>query len=555
MVAIASESVAAALLGGELPEAPVWAVSEAAAVIADAIGRGDADVTIAKVRAAAKVLQDHRLFEQVRLIAEAWRDCRGFDTTLARHHAQSLIELSAFDTAERVLTGALGETAAAAVERSAQVARERLEYEGLLGRLEKQRFVVTGDLDALRRATDSYLAQYRQPGQTYWHGINAVALLAREQREHVDRPATADLSAMAKAILKDVTRRYRTTPHDTWLPATASEANLALGACDKAELWLYRLLNHPGVRPFHVHSYDRQLREIWGATVGGDRCQDRLTSIIARHVLRTERRVTLSSSELRQAAGGAGTRASARVAETLERNFSGEIGFSVETLQRMLQACASIGCVTNAAGERLGTGFLVDGAGLKASFAPGPVFVTNAHVLSSTVANAISPAEARVTFEVESAAAGTPRFYTIDGGILFTSPPGEVGVYNGDTLDVTIVRLASLPEQACGLPVAAALPLVDAKTKAYVVGHPRGGGLQIALHDSVLLDIDDHECLVHYRTPTDPGSSGSPVFNREWDVMALHHAGSSRTPRLHGEGFYEANEGISLLSIRRTLNE
>jgi len=39
---------------------------------------------------------------------------------------------------------------------------------------------------------------------------------------------------------------------------------------------------------------------------------------------------------------------------------------------------------------------------------------------------------------------------------------------------------------------------------------------------------------MHYRTPTDPGSSGSPVFNAKWEVVALHHAGSPATPRLHG---------------------
>jgi V8-like Glu-specific endopeptidase len=77
--------------------------------------------------------------------------------------------------------------------------------------------------------------------------------------------------------------------------------------------------------------------------------------------------------------------------------------------------------------------------------------------------------------------------------------------------------------------------------------------LQISLHDSVLLDIDNDERLVHYRTPTDPGSSGSPVFNALWEVMALHHGGSASTPRLRGEGTYEANEGISLSAIRRAL--
>jgi hypothetical protein len=36
--------------------------------------------------------------------------------------------------------------------------------------------------------------------------------------------------------------------------------------------------------------------------------------------------------------------------------------------------------------------------------------------------------------------------------------------------------------------------------------------------------------------------------------MAVHHSGSSKTRRLHGEGTYEANEGIALAAIRTRLS-
>jgi V8-like Glu-specific endopeptidase len=85
----------------------------------------------------------------------------------------------------------------------------------------------------------------------------------------------------------------------------------------------------------------------------------------------------------------------------------------------------------------------------------------------------------------------------------------------------------------------------------YVIGHPRAGGLQMSLHDSLLLARDRHERLLHYRTPTEAGNSGSPVFNEDWNVLALHHGGSANMPRLHPEaGFYEANEGILLKAIQ-----
>jgi V8-like Glu-specific endopeptidase len=57
---------------------------------------------------------------------------------------------------------------------------------------------------------------------------------------------------------------------------------------------------------------------------------------------------------------------------------------------------------------------------------------------------------------------------------------------------------------------------------------------------------------VHYRAPTEGGSSGSPVFNsRLWQVIALHHKGGKiGMSKLNGKsGTYAANEGIAIQSI------
>lgn len=52
-----------------------------------------------------------------------------------------------------------------------------------------------------------------------------------------------------------------------------------------------------------------------------------------------------------------------------------------------------------------------------------------------------------------------------------------------------------------------------------------------------------------YLTDTLPGSSGSPVFDKRWDVVALHRA-ALRGP--DGEGFVE-NEGVRAEVIRSHL--
>jgi V8-like Glu-specific endopeptidase len=55
---------------------------------------------------------------------------------------------------------------------------------------------------------------------------------------------------------------------------------------------------------------------------------------------------------------------------------------------------------------------------------------------------------------------------------------------------------------------------------------------------------------VHYTTPTESGSSGSPVFvEHQWKAAAFHHYGTAETRKLNGKsGTYKPNEGISFAS-------
>src|SRR5918998_1937301 len=56
-----------------------------------------------------------------------------------------------------------------------------------------------------------------------------------------------------------------------------------------------------------------------------------------------------------------------------------------------------------------------------------------------------------------------------------------------------------------------------------IIQHPRGEAKQIVLRSNQLIDLPDN--FAHYVTDTEPGSSGSPVYNDEWEVVALHHSG------------------------------
>ena len=56
-----------------------------------------------------------------------------------------------------------------------------------------------------------------------------------------------------------------------------------------------------------------------------------------------------------------------------------------------------------------------------------------------------------------------------------------------------------------------------------IIQHPEGLPKKVALHDNKVIRVMDK--VIRYRTDTAPGSSGSPVFNNEWELIALHHAG------------------------------
>lgn len=71
-----------------------------------------------------------------------------------------------------------------------------------------------------------------------------------------------------------------------------------------------------------------------------------------------------------------------------------------------------------------------------------------------------------------------------------------------------------------------------------IIQHPGGEPKQLALRENQLVDL--LEDFVHYETDTAPGSSGSPVFNDQWEVVALHHSG---VPRRDDQGRILTRDG------------
>jgi V8-like Glu-specific endopeptidase len=193
--------------------------------------------------------------------------------------------------------------------------------------------------------------------------------------------------------------------------------------------------------------------------------------------------------------------------------------------------------------EAVATGFLVAGPDLHPDLPPIVLMTAGAHVPGT-----VHPAAALLAFRGLAEDQGSSvRFRVIQQ--WWYQPSAARG------LDTTILELDGYPEDVDPLPLAKALPPKPLRhRRAYIIGHP-GGVAQphFSLQDNIPLDYDRR--VLHYHTPTEPGSAGSPVFNEAWDLIGLHHARGTM-PRLNkARGTYAAGEGITIDAIRRSLAE
>jgi endonuclease G len=86
-----------------------------------------------------------------------------------------------------------------------------------------------------------------------------------------------------------------------------------------------------------------------------------------------------------------------------------------------------------------------------------------------------------------------------------------------------------------------------------IIQHPAQDPLKVVMTRNLVAD-DATATRVQYYADTKRGSSGSPVFNKLWEVIALHHSGGpyppeSATGETGEDMLYEFNEGIPMKAI------
>ena len=430
-------------------------------------------------------------------------------------------------------------------ERAKNDAEEYSEACGLLGRIYKQIYTEAqgsrlGMAEAaLGHAIDCYRRIYDVDPSRIWHGVNVVALLRRAKRDGIVVPDASNANPIAEALREHVEKRW-TEDLPAWDYATAAEACLALDDWPGAERWLQKYLSAKDVNAFAIAGTLRQFTEIWGLRVDGSPGGDLIPVLRAAMLLHKHSRLDLTPAQVH--------RMHSAKADAFER-ILGDTG--LQTYQWMCQGierARAIAKICQADGRGVGTGFLLRGRELYPPLGDQLLLLTNAHVLSDDSAHraAVNSDDAQITFEALAEPGRTPSRHRVNE-LVWNSGPAA--------LDATLLRLDPPPKDVEPCPIATNLPTPDESQRVYVIGHPQGGELSFSLQDNRLLDHEGPphgqpsrmgRCLLHYRAPTEPGSSGSPVFVQSgWKVVGLHHAGSDFMPKLNRKlGTYAANEGI-----------
>lgn len=111
--------------------------------------------------------------------------------------------------------------------------------------------------------------------------------------------------------------------------------------------------------------------------------------------------------------------------------------------------------------------------------------------------------------------------------------------------DWAVIELERDVTEAKPLRLGTHIPIAD-KDPAFIIQHPGGGPKKVGLYRNEIRFISDD--VIQYLTDTSAGSSGSPVLNRAWDVIALHHRwieaeGQAGTPRAKRE---MRNQGVRI---------
>lgn len=227
-----------------------------------------------------------------------------------------------------------------------------------------------------------------------------------------------------------------------------------------------------------------------------------------------------------------------------------------------------------------GTGFLL-----------GPSMVmTNFHVMERVIKGEIPSDRVKLRFDYKRLGAGSPanegQLYSLAENDwlldhseyspldLEINPATEPAA---DLLDYALLRIAGTPGndavsiprppsdnagdrtgQAAGGVARGWLTQMDdlhefkPESALHILQHPEDQPLKLTLDTDSVIGVNASGTRVRYKTNTEHGSSGSPCFDTDWNLIALHHSGDPNYDAMHHP---EYNQGIPFAAILKLMKQ
>lgn len=488
-----------------------------------------------------------RHFEALKTLTDALNGMGHPDPRIRLLLAQGLIDTNAASTAIDILKR---------IKTDAGDTQTQIETSGLKGRAFKDLFLRMSKKanhrgsDLLNLAIGHYGDAFGKSGETdFWVGENLLALLRRAKADAIHVASDMDMDTIAAKI----TAVIEVTPEEKrsyWHWATLTVVAVSRGDWDAASSHLGAAFrSKEGVDAFALAGTLRQLEEWWDITRPGHAGAGLIAALQAQLLQTSGGDLRLTGTQMQSVR--------AVPEDSFEKIFGAKGPVTRRWMLRFLDAGASVGQITDAMGKGVGTCFIVEGAKFHESLAGERLILTNDHVVSPHPEHYSSNPPLRINktlvkFEVFSQSNGLCEIAAKE--IIWSS--------GAQDHDACLIRLADeIPQDLNALSMVPYVPIVDptAEESIYIIGHPGGRSLSYSMQNNELLDHncktplgDVMPCQIHYVTPTEPGSSGSPALNADLDVIGLHHAGGQAMRKLDGtDATYPANEAIWIESICR----
>jgi V8-like Glu-specific endopeptidase len=209
-----------------------------------------------------------------------------------------------------------------------------------------------------------------------------------------------------------------------------------------------------------------------------------------------------------------------------------DVGMWMKVIERAASVCR----IQFSHMERRGTGFLI----------ARDLVLTNYHVLKEAPGEDLVENAKKAVLYFGKVSLGNGNEAEGKGFRLMAADPVPASS-SVDQLDYALLRVEErIKSEKSVQPSPFSIELPVLKGALNILQHPMGKELKLARSNNGVTAIREDLGRIQYYTMAEGGSSGSPCYNKNWEVVALHHAERS-------SGFGVRREGILFKTIHEQI--